>query len=96
MSKLIVFLLILTPLFNASQSKIDSLVLEKPILVKQDSVRIDLQTDISQLIQVNEESKELAKEACKLDAKTSEKLGFLVKLINKKVENDVLRSNYIR
>ena len=93
MSKLIVFLLILTPLFSASQSKIDSLVLEKPILVKQDSVRIDLQTDISQLIQVNEESKELAKEACKLDAKTSEKLGFLVKLINKKVENDVLRSN---
>ena len=93
MSKLIVFLLILTPLFSASQSKIDSLVLEKPILIKQDSVRIDLQTDISQLIQVNEESKELAKEACKLDAKTSEKLGFLVKLINKKVENDVLRSN---
>ena len=93
MSKLIVFLLLLTPLFSASQSKIDSLVLEKPILVKQDSVRIDLQTDISQLIQVNEESKELAKEACKLDAKTSEKLGLLVKLMNKKIENDVRQNN---
>ena len=93
MSKLIVFLLLLTPLFSASQSKIDSLVLEKPILVKQDSVRIDLQTDISQLIQVNEESKELAKEARKLDAKTSEKLGLLVKLMNKKIENDVRQNN---
>lgn len=52
-----------------------------------------LNKQIDKQIQVNKESKELAKEACKLDAKTSEKLVFLVKLINKKVENDVLRSN---
>lgn len=89
MNRLIVFLLLFMPLFSASQASItDSLVVEKPILIKQDSVRIELQSDISQLIQVNEESKELAKEACKLDAQTSEKLELLVKLMNKKIENE--------
>lgn len=81
MKQLIVLALLCMPLFSNSQLQIknDTIVQHKE---EKDTIRIKLQSDISELIRVNEESKALSKE-------TNEKLSQIVKLVRNKVKHEV-------
>lgn len=80
MKKLTILALLCMPLFSNSQLQVknDTIVQHKE---EKDTIRIKLQSDISELIRVNEESKELSKE-------TNEKLSQIVKLVRNKVKNE--------
>lgn len=80
MKKLMILAFICTPLFSNSQLQVKQDTIQKKE-IDNDTIRIKLQSDISELIRVNEESKTLSKE-------TNEKLGEIVKLVRNKVKHE--------
>lgn len=82
MKQLIILAFLCIPLLSNSQLPVlenDSIV--RPIK-EEDTVRIKLQHDISELIRVNEESKKLSND-------TNKKLSEIVILVRKKVKNEI-------
>lgn len=78
MKQLIILAFLCMPLLSNSQLPVE---VEKPIQ-EEDTVRIKLQNDISELIRVNEESKKLSND-------TNKKLSEIVILVRKKVKNEI-------
>ena len=81
MRYLIIFAFICMPLFSSSQLPLKEIEIPEVNKKEDDTVRVELQKQISELIIINEEGRELK-------TKTTRKLSEVIALIDKKIKDE--------